>query len=465
MKQSSWPRRKARIGFVHLGYGAFHRAHQSVYVDDYMEITGDLEWGIAAVNLRPSESDSFRRSQSARDGYVLKTSAPDGSRQLRMVRPHLQFADWSLNNAEAEALVALPSVHAITMTVTESGYYLDEDWSLDTADPFIAAEIEGKAGRTVYAFLAASLELRRRSGGGPVTLLCCDNIRSNGKVLRRNFLHYLELRGLHELAAWLQDNATFPCSMVDRITPRTTPELEAEAELLAPGRYLAPVQAEDFVQWVLEDSFAGPFPDLSRSGVQIVNDVNPYEEAKIRILNGGHLGLVYLALLAGHSTFDRAIADPELRTHFFRWEHENVLPGLTLDLPFDKAGYLDEVVARFSNRAIADQLERIGMDGWSKVSTFIRPTLEGCLSRGISPRHGYASVASWYVYARRFAEGRTSIPYHDPYWPSLKPLLAPGNEEEFARTRALWADLPVAHQEFVPGIVRAISEMEEKWPA
>ena len=157
-------------------------------------------------------------------------------------------------------------------------------------------------------------------------------------------------------------------------------------------------------------------PDLVRAGVQTVKDVDPYEEAKIRILNGGHTGLCYLGALAGHQTFDEAMRDPRIRPHFDGWEEQNVLLGLTIELPFDRVEYLRQVAERFSNRAIADNLERICMDGWSKFPIFIRPSLEGCLAQGIDPTFGYDVVASWYVYARRHAAGAMHIPYADPYW-------------------------------------------------
>jgi len=465
LHRTEYARDAVSVGIVHLGYGAFHRAHQAVYLDDYMQISGDLNWGIAAINLRAAESDAFLAAQAARDGYLLKTTTPEGERNLRLVRTHVEFSDWAQDAAASEAIVARASVHAISVTVTESGYYLNDDWSLNTSDPAIAAELAGGPGNSVYAYLAAALARRAEAGGAPISILCCDNIRSNGHMLERNFLNYLRLTGKDDLADWVGQHATFPCSMVDRITPRSTGELHAEISALYPGQFLAEIHAETFIQWVLEDKFAGDFPDLARAGVQVVSDVDPFEEAKIRILNGGHLGLTFLGALAGYTTFDEAMRDPALRAHFDGWETENVLPGLTIDLPFDKSAYVQDIAARFSNRAIADQLERICMDGWSKMPIYIRPTLEGCLKQGISPRFGYDCIASWYVYARRFAAGKMPVTYHEPYWTSLEPLLAPGQEETFARTQALWANLPQAYSEFVPGIVRAIKEMEEKWPA
>ena len=465
LESTSYDRADCKIGIVHLGFGAFHRAHQAVYIDDCIEQTGDANWGIAAVNLRSAESDVFHASANMENGYLLKTTSPSSQIRYQLIRPHLAFEDWAKNPVAAEALLGLESVHAVTITVTESGYYVNDDWTLNTTEPAIVAEVEGKSPSTVYGYLANALAHRVQRDGGPITIMCCDNIRGNGKMLQQNFLAYLRLRGLPDLEQWVRDNATFPCSMVDRITPRSTNLLVEEIRQMFPNRHLAPIHGESFIQWVLEDNFAGPMPDLARAGVQIVKDVDPYEEAKIRILNGGHTGLCYLGALAGHQTFDEAMRDPRIRPHFDGWEEQNVLPGLTIELPFDRVEYLREVAERFSNRAIADNLERICMDGWSKFPIFIRPSLAGCLAQGIAPTFGYDVVASWYVYARRHAKEIMHIPYIDPYWENLEPFLTPGREADFAQIQQLWADLPSTYQDFVPGIVSAIERMEEKWPA
>lgn len=462
---TEYDRSECRIGIVHVGYGAFHRAHQAVYIDDYMERTGDLNWGIAAVNLRASESGAFIDAAAAGDGYLLKYTGTTAPTAWRMVRPHLAFADWSQDAGAAEALAALETVHAITVTVTESGYYLDDAGRLNTGDPVIAEEVAGGARRSIFGYLAASLKRRCEAGARPVSILCCDNIRGNGRMLRRAMLAWLEAAGEVELSAWVAAQVTFPCSMVDRITPRSTPALLDEARALFPDLAHSPVHSEDYIQWVLEDNFASRMPDLGHAGVEIVDDVDPYEEAKIRILNGGHTGLAYFGALAGHATFDQAMRDQALRRHFDRLETDEVLPGLQLDLPFDRSIYCLRVAERFANQAIADALERICMDGFAKFPIFIRPTIEGCLAQGITPKRCFDSVASWYIYARRAAEKKTDIPYHEPNWHLLEPMLPAGRETDFATSSLLWGDLPDRYPEFAAGIVESIEEMDKTWPA
>lgn len=461
---TQYDRSRCSIGIVHIGYGAFHRAHQAVYIDDYMEQSGNLNWAIAAVNLRASEASTFKHVQDVKNGYLLKTTSPQGERELRLVRSHCQFLDWSTDKDSAEDLVALKSVHAITITVTESGYYLNDDFSLDEQNPTIISEIRDGQTQSAYAYLTCSLRRRFEAGGQPINVMCCDNIRSNGTMLHRNFNRYLELIGDDELYNWVQENVAFPCSMVDRITPRASDELNTEITGLFGMEAYSPIHAEKFSQWVLKDDFKAPIPNLATVGVEIVQDVDPYEEAKIRILNGGHTGLCYLGALAGLTTFDQTMHNAELKSFFNAYERNEVLPGLDIELPFDKFAYLDEIADRFSNIAIADQLERICMDGFSKMPIFIRPTLSSCLRQGITPINGILCVASWYVYARRFASGQMPIHYHEVFWDQLEPLLAVGCEEKFARTKQLWADLPDQYPDFVTELVSAIQEIEEKWP-
>lgn len=462
---TDYDRASCQTGIVHVGYGAFHRAHQAVYIDDYMQHTGDLSWGIAAVNLRPSESAAFAAAQQGGDGYLLKYTGTTTPTAYRLVRPHVQFADWSEQAAEAEGLIALESVHAVTITVTESGYYLDEAGQLNLDDPIISAEVSGGPAQSVYGYLAAGLARRFAADGGPVTIMCCDNIRGNGHMLEASLRAYLLAVGKDDLAAWVTANATFPCSMVDRITPRPTDELQTEITGLFPEFGDSPIHSEDYIQWVLEDRFAGRMADLTKVGVEVVADVDPYEEAKIRILNGGHTGLAYLGVLAGHDTFDEAMRDPQLRSHFDKLEGEEILPGLQLALPFDKDAYCERIAERFANHAIADALERICMDGFSKFPIFVRPTLEGCLAQNISPQHCYASIASWYVFARRHARDEGRVAYHEPNWHLLSPMLEDGAEHEFATSMILWGDLPSTYADFAPGIVSAIEEMDNRWPA
>ncbi|WP_299621644.1 mannitol dehydrogenase family protein [uncultured Tateyamaria sp.] len=461
---TTYDRAACAIGVVHLGFGAFHRAHQAVYLDDYMDASGDLRWGIAAVNLRASEAGQFQKAaeDTARhDGYFLKSVSAKGEETLRRVRAHVYFADWSDAPAPTEALLAAPSVHLVTITVTESGYYTDPNGNLNRQNPVIASEVSGASASSVYGYLRAALRQRMEQSGAPLTIACCDNIRQNGKMLRRNLMDYLEACNDAALAKWVSENVAFPCSMVDRITPRSSDALAADLSALIGVDVTSPIMAEDFMQWVLQDSASGPMPDLGRAGVTVTSDVDPYEETKIRVLNGGHTALCYLAALKGVETFDAAMRVPELNAHFHNFESREVLPAITLPLPFSKDLYLSQIADRFGNRAIGDTVARICADGMAKFPIFIQPTLRGCFEQGIMPIHTIRSIASWHVFASHVAAGKIPFDYVEPQWSALSAMLG---TDAFITSRQLWSDLPETYPEFADALRREIAEMETKWP-
>jgi len=382
-----------------------------MYIDKYMEETGDLRWGIVAVNLR---NEGFREI----DDYILKTPS-----DYKLIRSHLDYIDWTKNRTIAKHMLTLPSVHLITITVTESGYV---------------------PGSPLFEYLACGL----RNRNNPITILCCDNIRQNGIVLETQFLAYLYQTNQHELADWVRENVKFPSCMVDRITPRTTDALRQEVEELFPGFGSTTVQTEEYTQWVIEDKFASDFPDLTKVGVVITDDIEPYEETKIRILNGGHTSLAYLGALSGYDTFDQVMNDPTHRNHFKQLQKEEIAPSIDIELPFDIHEYIDIVEERFSNATNLDELDRICMDGFTKFHTFVVPSLRKCLEQDKRPMHIYKSIVAWYIYSRRFARGCTKIRYNEPNWTLLEPLLEDGAIDAFVSNERLWGDIPKTYITF-----------------
>lgn len=394
-----------QTGIVHIGYGAFHRAHQAMYIDEYMNKTRDLRWGIVAVNLR---NEGFREI----DDYIVKTPST-----YTFVRSHLDYIDWTKNRTIAKNLLALPSVHVITITVTESGY---------------------APGSPLFEYLACGLRNRKT----PITIISCDNIRQNGVVLESQFLAYLYQTNQHELADWVRKNVTFPSTMVDRITPRTTDTLREDVEYLYPGYGYTAVQTEEYRQWVIEDKFAADFPDLTEVGVIITKDLEPYDETKIRVLNGGHTSLAYIGALSGYTTFDQVMNDEGHKNHFRKLQNEEIIPSLDIDLPFDINEYVDTVEKRFSSASNVDELDRICMDGFTKFHTFVVPSLRKCLEQGKRPIQIYKSIAAWYIYSKKFARGCKRIRYNEPNWVLLEPLLKDGAIDQFVSNERLWGDVP-----------------------
>lgn len=249
--------------------------------------------------------------------------------------------------------------------------------------------------------------------------------------------------------------------MVDRITPRSPDSLSDELTALTGKPVTSPIMAEDFSQWVLQSHAAAEMPDLTKAGVTIATDIDSYEETKIRVLNGGHTALAYLAALEGVETFDEAMRVPHLLQHFESFENKEVLPALTIALPFSKAEYLDKIIQRFNNAAIGDTVSRICADGMAKFPIFIRPTLEGCLTQGIMPTYSIRSIASWYVFALHVDAGKVTFNYLEPNWDDLKATL---NIDAFITNSQLWGELPVTYPQFADTLRREINDMELKWP-
>lgn len=400
-----------QTGIVHIGYGNFHRAHQAMYIDEYMEKTGDLRWGIVAVNLM---NEGFRDIHD----YIVKTPST-----YKLVRSHLDYVDWTKNRTVAKHMLTLPSVHLITITVTESGY---------------------RPGSPLFEYLACGLRNRKT----PITIMCCDNIRQNGLVLKTHFLAYLYHTNQYELAEWIRENVKFPSCMVDRITPRPSEKLKREVERIFPGYGHNSIQTEEYTQWVIEDKFASEFPDLTQVGVTITDNIEPYEETKIRILNGGHTSLAYLGVLSGYNTFDEVMNDKDHREHFRNLQMEEIVPSIDHDLPFDIYEYVDTIEKRFTSSTNMDDLERICMDGFTKFHTFIVPSIRACLEKNKRPIHIYKSIAAWYIYARKFARGCSKIKYTEPNWILLEPLLKDGVIDSFVSNERLWGDIPKNHITF-----------------
>ena len=460
---SHYDRSRCAIGVVHIGVSAFHRAHEAVYFDRLMQQTGDLRWGIAGVNLRPGQSNDCRRL-ALRDGkYVLKTVATDGSTDYAEIRSIVKLVDHAERPQDAQALLALPSVHMASITVTESGYYFTGDNKLNLQHPDIADEVCGGAPNTVYGYLRAGLIMRMEAGGAPITILSCDNLRMNGQLLEDNFMAYLAALNDRRLTHWVRANVTFPCAMVDRITPRPTAELSAEIESLFNIKFDSSVFSERFSQWVIEDNFAGARPDLDKAGAQLVSDVFPYEEAKIRLLNGGHSSVAYFGALKGYRDFGAAIRDPELSAFFDVFEAEEAAPALGDGYPIDFKNYVAMIKERFMNPYVVDSIERICMDGANKMAIFIRPTIVECYEKSIDPRHAISVVASWYVFMRLVAMGKPPVPYYDPYFDDMRHLFAPDSEKLFAKKKFLWKDLPQRYPQFVDSLAAAIAEIEKKF--
>jgi fructuronate reductase len=414
------------LGIVHLGIGAFHRAHQAVYTQLAMAHEGSTRWGICGVTQRsPAVADDL----VPQDGLytVLERSGPTTrGHVVGSVREVLVAQD------QPEAVtgrLASPATAVVTLTVTEKGYRFDPSTGhLRGDDPEVRADADGRPPRTVVGQLAAGLQERRRQGGPSVTVLCCDNLPSNGRTLRRLVDEFWDLAGgrqAEELKTWAAAHVSFPCTVVDRIVPATSADDRAAAAGLLGMEDHGVVVTEPFSQWVIEDRFAGPRPAWGDVGAMLVPDVAPYEEMKLRLLNGSHSALAYLGALAGCQLVSGALAEPGFADFVRAFMDHDVTPTLTVPAGFDLAGYKVALMERFANPALRHRTAQVAMDGTQKLPYRLLAPIAARLAAGAEPRYACLAVAGWmrYVIAGASDTG-APLPLEDPLAARLRAAVA-----------------------------------------
>ena len=400
---------------LHLGLGSFHRAHQAVYLHRLRE-TGDITWSIVGANIRDDMADTMAALAAQNGEYTVETVSPSGKRDYELIRAIREVIPFDPSHAGLIAIGADPATRIVSFTVTEAGYYLDTNNQLDLASPDLAADIEGLACGTIYGAIAAILRERLARGGAPLTLLNCDNLRSNGERFRAGLLAFLERRGESALHDWVHANASCPNAMVDRITPRPPPELAARVKAATGRDDGAPVMGERFIQWVIEDDFIAGRPAWEKVGVEMVVSVHAHEEAKIRVLNATHSCIAWAGTLRGLGYIHEGVAVPEIRRMAFAYVTDDVIPCLdtpehpsAIDLPL----YRDVVLDRFSNPAIQDTNQRVAMDGFSKIPGFIAPTIRERLARHESIASVAMLPALFLAFLQRWRRGALGYTYQD----------------------------------------------------
>jgi D-arabinitol 4-dehydrogenase len=431
---------------LHLGLGSFHRAHQAVYLQRLIE-RGDASWLLAGGNLRPDMADTVAALQAQGGEYMLETVSPAGERHYERIASIRKIVAYEPTLAGLIDVGADADTRIISFTVTEAGYYLDSDNRLDTSYAELASDLAGNTRSTIYGALAAILSARKGRGGGPVTLLNCDNLRSNGDRFHAGFVDFLERRGDTALLAWVRDYTRTPNAMVDRITPRPAPELAQRVKAATGFVDGAPVMAERFIQWVIEDDFIGGRPAWEQVGVEMVRSVLPYEEAKIRILNSSHSCLAWAGTLLGLEYIHEGVAHPAIRQMAFDYVTDDVIPCLhdaEHPSPIDLAAYRDVVLDRFSNPHLRDTNQRVAMDGYAKIPGFLWPTLRECLARNASVAKTAKLPALFFEFLGRWHRGQLAYAYQDQGMDAdaAHALFdAPEPLEAFCRDRVLWGPL------------------------
>ncbi len=392
---------KVATGVVHFGPGAFHRAHQAAYFDALL--ADDPRWGIAAVSLR---SAGTVEALAAQDGlYTL--AILDREPSLRVIGAH---RDWigPGGGARVAALLADPRIAVVTSTVTEKGYCLAGDGTLDMGHPDIVADLSGGEPRSFVGWLVQGLAARRAVGGRPFTMLCCDNLSGNGTKLRAATIALAEARD-PDLARWIGDTAHFPDTMVDSITPASDPAFLARVTGELGVADAAAVQREAFTQWVIGARDLGYGPDLASVGAVLTDNVGGYERAKLRILNGLHSSLAYLGLALSLESVADAMAQPELAGFVERLALEDIVPVLDPVAGLDPVAYTQAVLARFRNPAIRHLLAQIAWDGSQKLPYRLLDTVAAARRAGRSTDRLAVPVAAWMAFVSRRADSGAAI--------------------------------------------------------
>jgi fructuronate reductase len=446
------------IGIVHLGLGAFHRAHEAVYTDG--TLARDPRWGICGVSLKTARATTALGEQ---DGlYTVLEKSPAGNR-ARVIGAVREALFLGTGREELKARMADPAVAIVSLTVTEKGYCHDPATGrLDFGHPDVVHDLaQPDAPDSAIGVLVAGLAARRAVGAGPLTVVCCDNLLHNGRFVAGIVAAFAQARDA-ALADWIAANVAFPNTMIDRIVPATTEADLAEVAAILGVIDAVPVVCEPFSQWVIEDRFAGPRPPWEGAGAQMVADVAPFETMKLRLLNGSHSTLAYLGFLAGHDFIWQASADPQLAALVERQMAEEIVPTLVAPPGIDLAAYRAQLMQRFRNPALPHRTRQIAMDGSQKLPQRLLNTVRDRLAAGASTDHLTLAVAGWIRYASGTDEQGRPIAVSDPLAPTFARIAAAAGGDPAALAAGFLDLVPVfgadlaAHAGFRAAVTRRV---------
>ena len=417
-----------RVGIVHFGPGAFHRAHQAAYVDALLD--SDPRWGIAAVSMRSRGTVDALAAQDGLYTLAIRDAVPS----WRVIGAHQRFLGPG-EAAETRALLADPNVGLVTTTVTEKGYCLSPDGTLDLSHPDIVHDLEGAdVPASVIGWIVAGLAARRAAGIAPFVVLPCDNLANNGAKVRAALVAFARASD-PALADWIESNVDVRSTMVDSITPAGDAALGRDVAAALGGLAdEAAVQREAFTQWVIEDNGRPLGPDLASVGATLTPDVAGYERAKLRILNGAHSTLAYAGLLRGAESVADAMRDDALAGFVDAMIRRDIIPILPEVPGLDLQAYRAAVLDRFRNPGIVHRLEQIAQDGSQKLPYRLGDTLAANRAKGRMPQGVVAALGCWVAFLIRRASAGT--PIVDPAGTRLAEIARDGDPDTVVRTLA-----------------------------
>lgn len=441
---AAYDRSSITASIVHFGVGGFHRAHEAMYLDRLMRDGKALEWGICGVGALPHDR-RIVDTLSAQDGlYTLVVKHPDGHREPRVIGSIVEMMFAPDDPQAVVDRLADPRTRIVSLTITEGGYLVNQvTGEFDADDPTIQADlVEGAVPRTVFGYIVAALAVRRAAGATPFTVMSCDNLPGNGDVARRMMTAFARLKD-PGLADWMDEHVAFPNAMVDRITPVTAPE---DVDRLASEFGVQdgwPVVCEPFTQWVLEDHFTDGRPPLEEAGVQVVDDVVPYELMKLRLLNASHQALCYLGYLSGHRYAHEVCQDPLFVDFLLGYMEREGSPTLPEVPGVDLDAYRHQLIERFANPEVRDTLARLCAESSDRIPKWLVPVIRRNLETGGEVERSALVVASWARYAEGVDEQGEPIEVVDRIKDRVMAAAARQGEDPlaFIRDRDLFGDL------------------------
>ena len=411
----SYDRSKVKAGIAHLSVGNFHRAHQAVYLDHCLALGGQDEWGILGIGLMDVESERAKAKalQGQKGLYSLTDYPPEGQPSISIIGSIVEYLHAPDDSEAVLKRLSDPAIKIVTLTVTEGGYNTDEKGRFKLEEPAVARDLKSDAPSTSFGYMTEALRRRRDAGVTPFTVLSCDNLRHNGHVVKTALLAFAQAKD-PTLAEWIEANVAFPSCMVDRITPAVSPADAARLNTASGLEDAAPIFAEDFIQWVIEDNFCNGRPALEKVGVQFTGDVDPYEQVKLRMLNASHSMLAFPGILIGHRIVHLAMKDPNVSELLDQFLSEDAGPLLNAPPGMSTGDYGEMLLKRYRNPAIGDQLLRIASDGASKLPVFVQDTAKTLIKGGQDHRRIAFLLASFTEYLKGKDDKGESFPVVEP---------------------------------------------------
>jgi len=462
MEVPAYPAEEGTYRILHLGVGNFHRSHQAYYLHKLL-MKQPVPWRICGAGLMPQDL-SMKEALRAQDYYYTQVAQEQDSEEAVVIGSISDFIHVPTEFDRFVQVFTDQNTKILSLTVTEKGYCYDSNRELDTAHSGIIKDLENREGtpETVPGLLVYCLNRRLESGAAPLTIMSCDNIPKNGDILRQVLMKYIGLVNNDALKSYVEECVTFPCTMVDRITPVTT---DSQKEYLQTHYGISdrvPVFSEAYIQWVIEDHFVTDRPAWETVGAQLVDDVKHFEYMKIRLLNGSHSALSYLSLLKGYEFVDDAMGDELIHSFLYSYMNE-IKESLEPMEGQDYDAYIQSLLKRFGNSAVRDRLLRLAEDGSIKIPNAIIEPLMMLLKEGRDVPCVVTALAAWIVYLAE-SNRDSRFPVKDPNGELLrkKALTSMADVRAFLSVRQIFPAEILEETKFIEELSLAVKVISGK---